>query len=522
MSDRSTSRTAAIIALAAVALFLSVSLTRLNQPGLYYDEALFVNAATGADSPAFIDVKWGDVPITLMPYIGALKAWLYTPIFSVFGVSIVSIRLPMVVIAVVTLLLIYKLLRVWLDPVSAALGLALVATDPFFVFMSRVDFGPTGLMMLCKTTALMFLVRFLQTGSLVHALGLVISLLAGTFDKLNFLWFATALLIAAAVVYGNRLWMLVRDARWPVLTALAIGGAGMVGFGLRAVSVSSTSVGEVEGDGVRVALVQLLNALDGRDSHHLMLATPFEANTLSPWWILVVLLVLGLRLAGYGRRQESDEALGGAALISLTGVGVLAALWLTPGGRGPHHYMVFYPLHLLAGLLALKWLSSRLEGIRPGVVAALVSTLFLLSNLSGLAAHYRSTVPEADYRTLWSPRIYELAAALRAPGPQDASALFVADWGLGNQLQALSGFPASRVHDVWPWFDQPWDNGVLERRFSELGVSSSLLVLLSSSVRPDSVARTNVSQLVRRIEDAGGTVTRTDVAETYELVRIDP
>ena len=77
---------AATIAL-STALFLLANGVGLSDPGLQYDELLFVNAALGDTHPyhGFIYNEALGIPTMLMAYIGALKAWLYAPIFSIFG-----------------------------------------------------------------------------------------------------------------------------------------------------------------------------------------------------------------------------------------------------------------------------------------------------------------------------------------------------------------------------------------------------------------------------------------------------
>ena len=58
----------------------------LAMPGLQYDETLFCNAALGGPTDAFVCQRVYGVPILLMPYLGALKAWIYAPIFATLPV----------------------------------------------------------------------------------------------------------------------------------------------------------------------------------------------------------------------------------------------------------------------------------------------------------------------------------------------------------------------------------------------------------------------------------------------------
>src|SRR5215469_10385272 len=74
-------RFASASAIAAACLFVLLATYRIRFPGLYYDEVIFVNAAQGGPSDNFV-INLGSVPLFVMPYLGALKAWLYAPIFS--------------------------------------------------------------------------------------------------------------------------------------------------------------------------------------------------------------------------------------------------------------------------------------------------------------------------------------------------------------------------------------------------------------------------------------------------------
>ena len=133
------------LGVAAVCVFVFLAAYRIELPGLYYDELAFVNAALGAPDNTFIHMRLGPLPILIFPYMGALKGWGYVPIFRLFGVSALTIRLPAILLAAVTLLIFYQLMRVKLGAVWATITLWIMAADPAGVFPSRLDWGPTAL-----------------------------------------------------------------------------------------------------------------------------------------------------------------------------------------------------------------------------------------------------------------------------------------------------------------------------------------------------------------------------------------
>src|SRR5437899_11255941 len=114
------------LAIAAACIFVFLASYRIDLPGLYMDELDFVNAAQGAPDNTMIHMRLGSVPLFIMPYLGALKAWIYAPIFGLFGVSALTIRLPAILIAAVTLLIFYQLLLAQLGRVCDTMGRLLI------------------------------------------------------------------------------------------------------------------------------------------------------------------------------------------------------------------------------------------------------------------------------------------------------------------------------------------------------------------------------------------------------------
>src|SRR5262245_56133012 len=167
----------------------------------------------------FVERVW-DVPLLLMPYIGALKAWLYMPIFGTFGVSPATIRIPAVLLSAATLLLGYGIGRRFLRPPLAIVFLLLMATDPAFIIQSRLDWGPVVIGLFLKLLALWFLTEVLTRGSGLAFAGFLTACALGVFDKLTFSWFANGAIVAGVLVYGRQLPAYARRA--PIRTTLAV------------------------------------------------------------------------------------------------------------------------------------------------------------------------------------------------------------------------------------------------------------------------------------------------------------
>ncbi len=157
---------------------------------LAYDESLFINAAIGKDPSTFIDKHWHGIPIMVMDYIGALKSWIYIPIFKIFGVNLLSIRLPMVLVMYFNFYLIYKISLKYFEPAIVYLLLLILFTDYTFIYQHKIDHGPTAIETCLKLLALYFISNKFNLKNNLLILGI---LLLGVFNKLNFIWFINAL-----------------------------------------------------------------------------------------------------------------------------------------------------------------------------------------------------------------------------------------------------------------------------------------------------------------------------------------
>src|SRR5579859_2483878 len=98
------------IALLLCAVFLAMGCAFAPLAGFQTDEAIF---ASGIYDPATIpysaQVFHKKLPLMLMPYMGALKAWLYAPILAIFRPTAYSIRIPVLLIGSITIWLFFYL-----------------------------------------------------------------------------------------------------------------------------------------------------------------------------------------------------------------------------------------------------------------------------------------------------------------------------------------------------------------------------------------------------------------------------
>ena len=465
MSDKSGSsgKVAAFLMFAAVlstlVVFLYLATRNLHFPGLYYDEVIFVNAALGGINNDFVALRLFDVPVMIMPYIGALKSYLYFPVFKIFGVSPESIRIPVIMLSAGTLTFSFLLARRLFGTGLALLYLALVATDPAFIFNVRLDSGPVALMLFFKSCALFFFFSLLQTGSPRYVWLLLASLSLGLFDKLNFIWFVIALGIPALFFYGAELKELViRERRRLVVPcsifALVLGLA-FVLIVIILLFLPGTMPDRTLQEKVLLVFNLYKGTMDGSLIYHFLTGVPFAARSwvhylMAPVPVMFLMLLAGGRLAPQlltrTQRRLPWFLLCVALLLS-------AQIIITREVGGAHHLMMLHPFHhlifvsLLASLLALckgAWQRDAFACCALGI------SLVVYSQLRADAAYASAFTAGASYNKRWDPRIYALAEHLSL---EQADYIICTDWGIHTQLFCLAT-PERRLRyqDVWPQF----------------------------------------------------------------------
>jgi hypothetical protein len=463
----------------ALMLFGWFTLTAIDRPGLQYDEALFVNGALGGHyaNGSFVSARFHGLITMLMPYIGALKAWLYAPIFEVFGVTVTSIRLPVIVICGITIAIAFLMARRLFGPWPAALLALLMATDPALLAMGKTDYGPIVLSALLRVTALAAYLSWRRTCSTRYLWLLVGSALLGIFNKVDYLAFLVGLAFAAVVVDHRGI---VRRLRARPVIAAAAAGVLVAGLAVEYAQIVAPArrfpaVRSDAGLAGRVHEVWDLfrSTMDGVGFFQYMSGVPFDHRSgIAAATVVVVILAAALvawRVAVRVRLAPSDEPLAAAAddtaLFLLLLVGVGGALVLTPQAVGPHHAMLLWPLPALLGisLLSAAWRLPHPQ-LRVGATTLLlIGALWLLGTQLGVDRAYRAAFrSDRAWAPGWTTEIYPVANAVDRIA-SGADGIVVADWGIGNQLLALGNDAVrSRVNDAWGSFAAA-DQGAIEQ-----------------------------------------------------------
>jgi Dolichyl-phosphate-mannose-protein mannosyltransferase len=505
-----------VVALAAIVEFAALAGHHIRLPGLYYDELFeltpalaFVKGGLGSDVAWIpgteISIAGHPLPLMAHTYVGAVKTIAFAPVAAAFGITPTSVRVFTIAVAALSLVFTYLFARkLFRSAWVAAIGTVLVATDPSFVFYSRVDFGPAVFMFLFKAAGLLALLDWWRGGRLrslclgAFAFGL------GVYDKANFVWIVAAVFLAALLIdYSgvrrrldrrSTLWaggafavgalpFLVYNASWPPRSLRpALNGTLHISSGGGSHGNPLLRLGSAFGTLVRLLDGDILVAwfTGGHGAPPVLAALSIGAAA------LVVLLYAVPRLR---------PRLRAAMFVVLSGALVLVACALTPGAGAPHHVLLVYPAPQL-GLAAVAVGGPRLLGGRARLAAAGLGAAAVAACFGVGVATTAVTLSRLD-RTGgiggFSDRIYTLDRYLLQHDSHHR--LVVLDWGIYQNLIALSN---GTLRGTELWQDLNSRNRLRGRVTSELDDPSARYVLHAPQATLFPRARSRFFAIVRR------------------------
>ena len=338
------------LAIAAACAFVLVASHRIDLPGLYMDEVDFVNAARGGPDDTMIYTRLGSVPLLIMPYLGALKAWIYAPVLWLFGVSALTIRLPAILIAALTLLILFQLVKSHVGVVWAIITTWLMAVDPANLFPSRMDWGPTVLMHFFQAALLALWFSYRDTPKLWKLVLMCICAGLGFFDKFNFVWLILAFILGIALCYPDslkNLWFSCSKFARAVTGILLLVGVGATLFLI--LPILHLHAASLPPMNLEAKWTGLLTALSGEAVAYFIFETSSWIISFVPFWLIVTDCCLALACLFFlGQKAEARENCRHGFFLLLISFLVFVQILVTPQAGGPHHYSMIFPLPLLA------------------------------------------------------------------------------------------------------------------------------------------------------------------------------
>ncbi|MBZ5624724.1 MAG: glycosyltransferase family 39 protein [Acidobacteriia bacterium] len=458
--------------------------TLIPHIGIEGDEALF---AAGIYQPRAelytLHIGHSHVPIMLMSYLGALKSWIYRPIFNAFGAGPITLRAPMLLVGVASLWLFFLLVRRVAGEFAALIGCALLSVDSMYLVTVCFDWGPVALQHLLLVGGMLLLIRFYQQGGEPALFGGFFLLGLALWDKALAVWMLSGMGIAGIltlrrqilgtitlrraaisavafvlgsmplVVYnaGNH-WATFRGTFHRDTSQIAgkalflkntAGGPGLFGW---MTSTDWQTPAPHQPHGALETVSAGISALFGQPRHHLLLYGFALALLLTPW-------VRGnaLRVMAF-------------SLITMAVAWVQMAITANTGAS-VHHTILLWPLPELVIAVSFASASRRLG--RAGIPAlGAVVAVMLVSGALVINEYYTNMVRYGG-AWAWNNAIYMLSDYLKSA---PANNIILMDWGIMEPLQLLSrgklplGMGDGPVSDPVP---SPDDRELVKRMISE-------------------------------------------------------
>ncbi len=470
-----------------LSLFLAAACYRLDRPGIYADEALFVGAAYKMTGECAIDAQVAEsvkcVPLYLQPpYLGVAKSAVYAPIFAVFGSGPLPLRLPMILLTTFSLFGLFVFLQREWGSAPALLISSLLALDPIFIYHIRFDWGPAAIALFCRVALAICTIKWLQNGQMWALKGAVFFALLGFYDKLNFIWVLGALglavLLCAPRLFLRRI--AAREARTPLIVAL-IGFAVMIllfvlpAMRLPLPSAAQPLVWQYQWQSFWGQYAQVFS---GGSLLPWIFKLPASAHPL-PGYLICFQAICAFTLSWRFKAQEQNnvqtkekpEIISTALITVYRGLSVylfsmMLLMMATKQFSGSHHLIMLWPaphLHLLLSVYLLVtrvWSTLwKVRSINAGYAAlSLVVVAHCAAYLPIHIALMKGWQDQYSYRGVMDPAVYRLAAFLST---RDELLIAPTDWGLNENLIAMVGKPQRTALRRWnAFFSEPYSKNI--------------------------------------------------------------
>jgi len=423
---------------AIVLLFIAAAMLFVSRPGIEADEALVANPAI---------YSWHHIPLMLMSYMGALKAWFYLALFDLVKPGPLSLRTPTVVLGAAAICLFFLLVDRTVGRRAAWIGALLLATDSMFVILEAIDYGPNALHFVLKLSAMLLLVRFHREGA-VWALACGFFLLGlGLWDKAIFAWVLFGISIATLIVFPREIWRHFTIRNFSIAAISIIAGAlPLVAYNIyRPLNTFKANQG-VTNDPFAHKAVLWERTVNGavlfgfftslEPSPHVDIPTTrFQKASRAiseaahqPTTNLTIAALCASCLGLFARASRKPVLFG---LLAFAGTWLPMVLTAGAGGAA-HHVILLWPFHFLA-------IAAALAAVPWRWIAVAVTVVLCSANLAVTNEYYWELVSNGpDIR--WTDAIYPLERRLETLRSPD---IYIVDWGIFESINLLSDNTAS-------------------------------------------------------------------------------
>lgn len=440
-----------LLSLPALLVFISSGWILLQKLGLQSDEVMFIYDLWHPQSAA----SWGSIfnhrmPLMLMSYLGALKSWLYAPIFFFFDPGKESLRIPTLLLATGTIIICGIVAARIAGKTAAILLVWLLATDVTFLLTAVFDWGPVVLQNLLLAGGIFFVAEWWRRQRSENWMLFLGSLLFGLalWDKALFLWNFSAMIVAVTILNPRAV---LRTFRFKPLLLMALGLVlGAFPLLLFNLTGDRSTIGEnahltwrelapkgkaleqaIDGVSAQIQLTDF--AVIARKGMH-------PPAVVSSWRSACFLIALPLGLIFSAPRLRRWIAF---FLLSAAIAWFQAAITINAGGS-IHHIVLLWPFLYIA--LALSVTAIADAGNRWIAIGAFTAVAILC--LRGLQTIDRSSGNLSSYSNVvqWANADKPLCDRLKEEGVKRVVAV---DWGIANVIAAETADRVSVIDETF-------------------------------------------------------------------------
>ena len=439
-------------ALAACLLFFVTGSAFVSHLGLQNDEALFAN---GIFKPYAVAYKypWGraGLPLMLMSYLGALKSWVYRPIFQFLGTGIWVVRVPMLLAGAASVWLFYLFLRRAAGERAALFGCGLLAADSLYLLTTCFDWGPVALQHLLILSGMLLLFGFYQHPSHLRLACGCFLLGMAMWDKALAIWMLGGIGLAVIIIFPKQIVGVTTLGRVAIsLVFFALGALPLIVYNIDqplATFRGNTSweTSELGGKGRLLAATADGSALFGwvndegwqtHDPHLPQGALESASARISALArhprhsLLLYAFGLAVLLAPLARGHALRAIL--CALLAMAFAWVQMALTANAGGSA-HHAILIWPLPEMVIAISFAAASRRLGA--AGIPAIAVVLAVLMASGLLVTNEYHVLILRNGGSPNWTDAIFRLADYMKGVSPNE---VFCMDWGIMDSMRLLS------------------------------------------------------------------------------------
>ncbi len=521
---RRPARPADAVAILLTVTFFLAGCCLIPYAGLQMDEVLFGSAIYAPRlTPAWISIFKKPLPVMILPYLGALKAWLYAPLLAVLSPTVWTVRVPVLLLGSLTLWMFYRLVRRLAGGRAALASCALLATDTTYLLTTCFDWGPVVLQRFLAVAGVSCVVRFHDRGSW-RALAAGFFLFGlGLWDKALFGWTLAGLAagVLAAAPGALRRALSVKSASVSVLFLL-LGAYPLIRYNVHSrMETARWGVGWSTEDRVQKLHV-LRSSLDGSSLlgyistedpaprprqprnplERLSVFTDTVTGRLRFGWLGYALAAAILALPLLWRTPARPPM-----LFSLTTMAVAWALMFFGKGVGvsTHHVALMWPWpHLLVGTA----LAGMSRWARKAGAAVLIVAVALICGKSVLVTNvYLSQFIRNGAAGSWTDAIQPLSDVI---GEYRTRQIVVLDWGMFEQLRLLHRGRLNLAWDADPLAADPPDRVFIMHTDAHEQLSG-----VNARLREKLAAAGRRREVLHVVNDSNGRA-------VYEVFRVPP